>query len=40
MIPMYVPLQVSECKKCGKIIAQPKELIRILKGVSHEKPVE
>lgn len=30
-IPMYEPLQVSKCEKCGKIIAQPKELIRILK---------
>ena len=30
-IPMYEPLQVSKCEKCGKIIAQPKELIRIVK---------
>jgi len=30
-IPMYEPLQVSKCKKCGKIIAEPKELIRIQK---------
>jgi len=28
-IPMYEPLEVFRCKKCGKIIAQPKELIRI-----------
>jgi ribosomal protein S27E len=32
MIPMYEPLQVSECKKCGKVIAEPKELIKIVKG--------
>jgi hypothetical protein len=30
LIPMYEPLQVSKCKKCGKIIAEPKELIRII----------
>ena len=29
MIPMYEPLQVFKCKKCRKIIAEPKELIRI-----------
>ena len=29
LIPMYEPLEVSKCKKCGKIIAEPKELIRI-----------
>lgn len=29
---MPEPLQVSKCKKCGKLIAQPKELIRIVKG--------
>jgi len=28
-IPMYEPLEVTKCKKCGKVIAQPKELIRI-----------
>ena len=27
MIPMYEPLETSKCKKCGKIIAEPKELI-------------
>jgi hypothetical protein len=31
MIPMYEPLEVSKCKNCGKIIAEPKELIRIQK---------
>jgi len=24
MIPMYEPLQISKCGKCGKIIAEPK----------------
>ena len=32
VIPMYEPLQVSKCAKCGKVIAEPKELIRVLKG--------
>jgi phage FluMu protein Com len=31
-IVMYEPLQVVKCKKCGKIIAETKELIRIRKG--------
>ena len=26
-IPMYEPLEVTKCKKCGKVIAEPKELI-------------
>jgi hypothetical protein len=29
MIPMYGPLQIVKCKKCGRFIAEPKELIRI-----------
>jgi len=33
-IPMYEPLEVTRCKKCGKIIAEPKELIRIV-GSNH-----
>ena len=28
-IPMYEPLKTEICKKCGHIIAEPKELIRI-----------
>jgi len=36
LIPMYEPLQISKCKKCGNVIAEPKELIRITK--SPEKP--
>jgi hypothetical protein len=28
---MYEPLQVSKCEKCGIIIAEAKELIRIVK---------
>lgn len=31
-LPMYEPLKVVRCKKCGKVIAEPKELIRILQG--------
>ena len=30
-IPVYEPFQVSKCQKCGRIIAQPKELIRVVK---------
>ena len=29
-IPMYKPLKTENCKKCGQIIAEPKELIRII----------
>jgi hypothetical protein len=29
---MYEPLQVSKCEKCGNVIAEPKELIRIKKA--------
>jgi len=29
MIPMYEPLETSKWEKCSKIIAKPKELIRI-----------
>jgi hypothetical protein len=25
LIPMYEPLQVAKCEKCGKFIAEPKE---------------
>jgi len=39
-IPMYLPLQVSKCEKCEKIIAERKELIRIVKGNHHEKTVK
>ena len=28
-IPMYEPLEVSKCERCGKVIADPKELIKI-----------
>jgi len=30
-IPMYEPIEISKCKNCGKVIAKPKELIRIKK---------
>lgn len=29
MIPMCEPLKAEKCKKCGQIIAEPRELIRI-----------
>jgi len=29
-----MPLEVVECKKCGKVVAEPKELIRISAHVS------
>ena len=32
LIPMYQPLETQKCKKCGEIIAEPKELIRIDKS--------
>jgi ribosomal protein S27E len=32
---MYEPLEVVKCKKCGKVIAEPKELIRIVKSESY-----
>jgi len=32
MIPMYQPLEVAKCEKCGKVIAEPEELIRIMRG--------
>jgi len=28
---MYEPLEVSRCENCGKVIAEPKELIRIVR---------
>jgi hypothetical protein len=33
LIPMYEPLKVVKCKKCGKLIAEPKELIRIVERI-------
>jgi hypothetical protein len=29
VFPIYVPLKLETCGTCGKIIAEPKELIRI-----------
>ena len=31
LIPMYKPLKTEKCEKCGKVIAEPKGLIRIMK---------
>ena len=30
-IPMCKPLEVSKCEKCGKVVAEPKELIKIVR---------
>ena len=32
LIPMYKPLEVAKCEKCGRVIAEPRELIRIQKA--------
>jgi hypothetical protein len=34
-IPMYEPLEVTKCKKCGKVLAEPKEFVRIF-----ERPID
>jgi hypothetical protein len=31
LIPMYEPLKTETCKKCKSVIAEPKELIKIVK---------
>jgi hypothetical protein len=28
---MYEPLEVTKCKKCGKVLTEPKELVRLQK---------
>ena len=33
---MYQPIQVSKCEKCGKVIAELKEQIRIRKTTKLE----
>ena len=33
-VPMYEPLEIVKCRKCGKIIAEPKELIRVKRGIT------
>jgi hypothetical protein len=37
LMPMYEPLQISKCRNCGKVIAEPKELIRIQKSSLRRK---
>jgi hypothetical protein len=32
MLPMYEPMKTERCKKCGKLLAKPKESIRIVKN--------
>lgn len=29
-IPVYEPLRTETCRKCGKLIAEPRELVRII----------
>jgi RNase P subunit RPR2 len=31
-IPMYMALKLENCKKCGKLVTQTNELIRITQG--------
>jgi hypothetical protein len=31
---MYEPLEVSKCEHCGKVIAEPKELIEIARAIT------
>jgi phage FluMu protein Com len=38
-IPFYKPLEFARCEKCGKVIAEPQELIRIDKTYSYSKTV-
>jgi len=35
LIPMYEPPKTETCRKCKTLIAEPKELIRILKVESN-----
>jgi uncharacterized OB-fold protein len=32
---MYEPVEVTKCKKCGKVLAEPKEFVRI-----YERPID
>jgi hypothetical protein len=35
MLPKYELMKTERCKKCGKTLAEPKELIRIVKTKKH-----
>ena len=35
-IPSYLPLKTEKCSKCGHVIAQEKELIRIVKKLRRK----
>ena len=37
-ISAYEPLRIENCEKCGKVIAEPKELIRIVKHRRSSSP--
>lgn len=32
LIPMYEPLEVAKCRNCGTIVAEPMELIKMVKN--------
>jgi len=34
LIPMYEPLEVVECTKCGKVIVEPKEKTQNIKNLN------
>lgn len=36
LIPMYEPLKVETCKKCKSVIAEPRELIQIVRRTSRK----
>jgi phage FluMu protein Com len=36
-IPMYKPLKTETCEKCKKVIAEPKELIRMCRVIRNER---
>jgi len=36
LVPMHEPLETVKCKKYGRVIAQPKELIRMVNSERHE----
>jgi len=36
VIPMYEPLKTEKCEKCKRVIAEPTELIKIVKSEKYE----
>jgi len=31
LIPMYEPQEVTKCDKCGKVLAEPNDLIKVVR---------